>query len=230
MKTRGAAEVSSELRTVCQANYVPMHSLSSSGSKQIPGYLSSYSNRNTDADELTLSMIMHIIKFTHMPSPSSGRAKDTKAEALRSCGALHPNPAAVKDEVFHSHEFFDPQDRVQVKYEMLRRHRVDGRPVTEVAKAFGVSRQAFYKSAATLEGQGIPGLLPRRRGPKRARKCTDEVLEFAERWQATAVSHRGGDVVQAIERKFGIRLHPRSLDRAIARHKKKRQARGKQQR
>lgn len=229
MKTRGAAEVSPELRTVCQVNCVPMHCLSSCISKQILYYLSSCSNQITGTDELTSGMILHIIKFTHMPSPSSGRSKDTKAEALRSCGALHPNPAAVKDEVFHSHEFFDPQDRVQVKYEMLRRHRVDGRPVTEVAKAFGISRQTFYKSAATMEGQGIPGLLPRRRGPKRARKCTDEVLNFAERWQATAVSQRGDDVVQAIERQFGIRLHPRSLDRAIARHKKKRQARGKQQ-
>lgn len=229
MKMCGAAEVSTELRTSCQVYYVPENLPLSGGSDLIHGYLTSYFNHFAGTNELTLGSIKYIFKFTHMPSPSSGRSKDTKAEALRSCGALHPNPAAVKDEVFRSHEFFDPKDRVQVKYEMLRRHRVDGRPVTEVAKAFGVSRQAFYKTAATLEVQGVPGLLPRRRGPKRARKCTDEVLDFAARWQATEVSQRGGDVVHAIERQFGIRLHPRSLDRAIARHKKKRRAQGKQQ-
>ena len=60
---------------------------------------------------------------------------DAKTQALREAGALHPHPDAVRDDAFLSHPFFDPRDRVQVKYEMVRRHRVDGRPVTEVAAA-----------------------------------------------------------------------------------------------
>ena len=43
-----------------------------------------------------------------------------KAESLKKQGTLHPQPEVIKDDIFHSHEFFDPRDRVQVKYEMLR--------------------------------------------------------------------------------------------------------------
>ena len=68
----------------------------------------------------------------------------TKIKALRQHGALHPQPEAVRDEAFQGEEFLDARDRVQVKYEMLRRHRLEGRPVSEVAQRFGVSRQAFY--------------------------------------------------------------------------------------
>jgi hypothetical protein len=111
-------------------------------------------------------------------------ATDAKSAALRAAGALHPRPDAVQDAAFSSHEFFDRRDRVQVKYEMLRRHRVDERSVTGVAGSFGVSRQAFYKAEAAFRAQGIPGLLPRPRGPKRAHKCSDEILDFVEAWRA----------------------------------------------
>ena len=156
----------------------------------------------------------------------SPRPADPKSAALRAAGALHPHPEMVRDEAFSGHEFFDRRDRVQVKYEMLRRHRLEGRPVTEAAHAFGVSRQAFYKAEAAYRGGGIPGLLPRRRGPQRAHKCSDEVLDFVERWRvAPAAEREEQDVVEAVRRRFGVRLHPRSIQRALARRKKKRQAR-----
>ena len=167
---------------------------------------------------------MYVIMITVMPRRNTPR-EDPKAVALRAAGALHPHPEAVQDEIFSGGEFFDRRDRVQVKYEMLRRHRVDGRPVTDVAAAFSVSRQAFYTSERAFAAEGIVGLLPRPRGPKRAHKCTDEVLDFAERWLA----ERSDDtsVVAAIEHRFGVTVHPRSLDRALDRRKKKRRAMGR---
>jgi len=153
------------------------------------------------------------------------RAPDPKSATLRAAGALHPHPEVVRDEAFSSHEFFDRRDRVQVKYEMLRRHRLEGRPVTEVASAFGVSRQAFYKAETAFRSGGIAGLLPRRRGPRRAHKCSDEVLEFVERWRASPVSEREEDVAEAVRRRFGVSLHPRSIQRALTRRKKKRPVR-----
>jgi transposase len=147
---------------------------------------------------------------------------DPKASALLAAGALHPRPQSVRDEAFAGeHDFFDPRDRVQVKYEMLRRHRVEGRPISQVAETFGVSRQAFYVTDQAFQENGIPGLLPRPRGPRRNHKCTEEVLDFVERW------HAGQDVrgretpTGAVRRHFGITVHPRSLDRALARRKKK---------
>lgn len=166
---------------------------------------------------------LYIIALTHMKRPEAHkptRTPDAKAEALRRQGALHPNPNLVNDEAFRQGEFFDARDLVQVRYEMLRRHQVEGKAVTAVAGAFGVSRQTFYTAEAAFEKMGISGLLPRRRGPQRAHKCTDEVLEFVEQWRAASPMEK--DVTEAIQKRFGISINPRSIDRALARRKKKR--------
>jgi len=159
------------------------------------------------------------MSLTLMPAR---RPDDPKAAALRAAGALHPRPQSVRDEAFAGeHEFFDARDRVQVKYEMLRRHRVEGRPVAHVAEAFGVSRQAFYVADQAFQQEGIPGLLPRPRGPRRNHKCTEEVLDFVERWRAGQDVQGQETMQQAVRHQFGITVHPRSLDRALARRKKK---------
>ena len=142
-----------------------------------------------------------------------------KMEALRGQGVLNPRPQAISDEAFVSNEFFDPRDLVQVKYEMLRRHRIDGQRVAEVARRFGVSRQAFYKTEAAFKKEGLPGLVPRRRGPRGAHKCTGEILDFAEQWKAAPPP--GQTLVEAIHQRFGITINPRSIERALGRRKKK---------
>ena len=167
---------------------------------------------------------MYIILFTYMTRPKPTHHDDAKAVALCDQGALHPHPEAVQDEVFRTYEFFDARDLVQVRYEMLRRHRVDGRPVTEVSASFGVSRQAFYKTDCTFKTQGVPGLLPRRRGPKRAHKCTDEILDFVEQWRVTESADVRETLIQAVQSRFGITINPRSIERALARRKKKQRA------
>lgn len=166
---------------------------------------------------------MYIIDLTSMKQLNASRPNrivDAKTEALRQQGALHPNPETVHDEAFRRDEFFDPRDLVQVRYEMLRRHQVDGEDVTKVAGAFGISRQAYYMTVAAFEEKGIAGLLPRRRGPQRAHKCTDEVLDFVEQWRADASAPE--TVSEAVRKRFGIEIHPRSLARALTRRKKKR--------
>jgi transposase len=148
---------------------------------------------------------------------------DPKVAALRAAGALYRHADAVRDDAFVQHPFFDARDRLQVKYEMLRRHRVDERPVTEVAASFSVSRQAFYEALNAYTTAGLPGLLPKRPGPKRAHKCTEALLEFAERWQAEhgASADR---LAAAVVQEFHVTIHPRSLTRALERRKKKRPA------
>lgn len=76
---------------------------------------------------------LYIIVLTPMKRSKPDRNRDPKTEALREQGALHPNPESVEDETFRRDEFFDARDRVQVRYEMLRRHRVDREAVTDVA-------------------------------------------------------------------------------------------------
>jgi len=155
-----------------------------------------------------------------MPRRRSSAPEDPKVAALRAAGALHPRPEAVQDDAFARQEFFDRRDRVQVKYEMLRRHRIDGRPVTEVATTFGVSRQAFYAAETAFTAGGLPGLLPRPRGPKRAHKCTEEILEFVAQQRAAVPPPSAAAIAEAVRERFGVAIHPRSLARAWMRRKK----------
>ena len=142
---------------------------------------------------------------------------DPKVAALREDRALNSRPGAVRDEQFASSEFFDPRDLVQVKYEMVRRVEVDGQPVSRAAAAFGFSRPSYYEAARALAGRGIGGLVGARPGPRSAHKLTDEVLAHVRALLAADSSLRTSDLVEAIANRFGVRVHPRSVERALAR-------------
>lgn len=153
-----------------------------------------------------------------MPRP---KPPDSKADALRSVGALNPHPAAVKDEIFAGSDFFDRRDLVQVRYEMVRRVRTDSRPIAETATRFGVSRPTYYKLSAGFEREGICGLLPKRRGPKGGHKLRAEVIEAlrAARTEDPAVDT--ASLVDIAKRRFGVEIHPRTIERALKRQEKK---------
>lgn len=89
-----------------------------------------------------------------------------KTASLRQHGALNPHPEKVADKEFLANDFFDAQDLIQVKYEMVRRVRQQGQPVTTVAAAFGLSRTSYYEVQAAFEQNGFPGLLPQKPGPR----------------------------------------------------------------
>jgi transposase len=145
------------------------------------------------------------------------RREDPKVEALRAERSLNPRPEAVADEAFASSEFLDARDLVQVKYEMVRRVRVDGEAVSRSATAFGFSRPSFYQAAAALDGGGLPALVPARPGPRRASKLTEEVVAFARDSLAADPALRSTDLAEAIAERFGVRVHPRSVERALGR-------------
>ena len=146
-----------------------------------------------------------------------GQGEDPKVQALRAERCLNPRPEAVSDERFAGSEFLDPRDLVQVKYEMVRRVRVDGDTVARSAQEFGFSRPSFYEAVAALDAGGLAGLVPARPGPRRAHKLTDEVLTFARERLAAEPGLRSADLVELISERFGVRVHRRSVERALAR-------------
>ena len=162
------------------------------------------------------SILVRVLNKIDMPRKP---LDDPKLKSLREQRALHRHPENIQDETFRSADFFDPRDLVQVRYEMLRRHRIDGKAVSDVAHSFGVSRQAFYVTDASFRNRGLPGLLPRRRGPRRAHKCTDEILDFVDQWRQTADGKE--TIVEAVRLRFGVAINPRSIERALKRRKKK---------
>ena len=142
---------------------------------------------------------------------------DPKEESLRAARALNPRPDAVADAAFAGSEFLDARDLVQVKYEMVRRVRVEGEPVASTAEAFGFSRPSWYAAAAALDEDGLPGLLPARPGPRRAHKLTEEVVADLQAALEDDPALRTADLVAHLETRFGLVVHPRSIERALAR-------------
>jgi transposase len=156
-----------------------------------------------------------------MPKPR----QDPKSTALKNDAVLNPHPDAVTDALFQSNAFFDARDLVQVKYEMLRRARAEGMPKADAAQAFGVSRPTFYLAERALAEQGLAGLLPRKRGPKQAHKLAGKVLAYVEQLLAKDASLRAPALATLLAQRFAMQVHPRSIERALARKKKRRQPR-----
>jgi transposase len=76
---------------------------------------------------------------------------------------------------------------------------------------------ARWRRSAALESGGLAALVPARPGPRRAHKLTDEVVDFARQQLEADPSLRSADLAQAIAERFGTRVHPRSVERALAR-------------
>lgn len=146
---------------------------------------------------------------------------DVKLEALGQNGTLNTHPEDVADELFLDSEFFDPQDLLQVKYEMLRRVRQDGEPVSKVAKMFGFSRVSYYQIQHAYDQQGLAGLMPRQRGPRHAHKLTEDVMAFILACKTQKASLQATDLVIQIKQHFGLNVHHRSIERALQRQLKK---------
>lgn len=156
-----------------------------------------------------------------MPSERETRL-EAKVKALRARGALNPRPRAVTDPLFVTQEFFDARDLVQVKYEMLRRVHADGHSVQAASAAFGFSRPSFYHAQAGLARDGLSGLVPKKRGPHGGHKITADVVTFLRERRADDASLRAARLVRLVRERFALRVHPRSIERALARPEKKR--------
>jgi transposase len=144
---------------------------------------------------------------------------DEKLVALRQSHPLHPHPDQVRDPLFTSGSpFFDPRDLVQVKYELLRRVRVDGYSVTSATSLFALSRPTFYAAQASWEHAGIGGLLPEPTGPRHAHKLTEDLIS---QLQPLAKTLSPPQLAQWLQEEHHLTVHPRSIERALARAAKK---------
>lgn len=145
---------------------------------------------------------------------------DDKAKALRQRGCLNSRSERVRDELFDAHEFFDAQDLVQVKYEMLRRVRAEDATVSQTAEDFGFSRPSFYEAQRQFDQEGLRGLVPNKRGPRAGHKLTPEIVDELAHAQGEDPSLGLEALVELVRSRFGKKVHPRSVERALARRKK----------
>jgi transposase len=145
-------------------------------------------------------------------------AERARQRALVQAGLLHPAPEAVTASAFvEQPEFFAAFDKVQVKYEMLRAHLVAGETVTAAAAAHGYSRASFYLVARAFEEAGMVGLLDERPGRRGPVKVSPDVVAFLETRRRERPDASGAELAGELERALGVRLHRRTVERALRR-------------
>jgi transposase len=136
----------------------------------------------------------------------------SRRRALQAAGLEHADPASVTAAVFvEGGSFFLAADKVQVKYEMLRAHYVDGWSVTRAAREHGYSRAGFYLVAAAFAERGMAGLVDERRGRKGPVKLTAEILAWL---RAQPAQRSGAELAGEVAERFGVELHRRTIERA----------------
>lgn len=161
---------------------------------------------------------LHAVRYL-APIPMASRP-DPRRERLQASGGLHPHPDRITSELIGRSAFFSPDDLVQMKYEMLRSVEVDRHTVRDAARTFGLSRVAYYRALRQYEADGLHGLLPQKKGPRRSRKFTPEIRAFIETHLPPGRAPDWTAVGDLVEERFGVRLHPRSIERAVRRQKR----------
>lgn len=150
--------------------------------------------------------------------------REKKHQSLKQQGTLNRQAEKVKHKLFEENEFFDPDDLMQLKYEMLRSVGHDNRSISQASKDFGLSRVSFYQAKEDFEQQGLVGLLPEKRGPKNPHKLSDEVMAYIKQKIADDSTINATQVSQMVKVKFTKTIHPRTIEKALKRsHKKGRQ-------
>ena len=106
------------------------------------------------------------------------------------------------------------------RYEMVRLVRIDRLTLAKAAERFGVSLPTCFRMVRAFARQGLPGLLPERRGPRGPHKITPDILQFVDEHRVRHGRTGAAQLVPMIEQRFGVKLHPRGLEKALARRGK----------
>jgi transposase len=88
---------------------------------------------------------------------------------------------------------------------------VDDVSATEAAAAHGYSRGGFYLVLQSFTEQGMTGLLDERRGRRGPLRLTDEIVQFL---RSAPRESSGAALALEVERRFGVTLHRRTVERA----------------
>lgn len=138
-----------------------------------------------------------------------------KRQFLEAVGALHRHPDRVRADLFERQRFFDPLDKVQVKYEMLRAHAVEGRSVVSAADVFGFSRETFYAALAVFEERGIPGLADGKPGRPGPLKLTEEAGQWVRELHRRDPELSGREIAERLAEEMDVAVHRRTIERLL---------------
>ena len=138
-----------------------------------------------------------------------------KRQFLEEAGALHRRPERVRAALFEQHRFFDPLDKVQVKYEMLRAHAVDGRRVVSLAEEFGFSRETYYTALVAFATGGVPRLADGKSGRPGPLKLTEEFAGWVLDLHRRRPELSGREIAERLAQEQGVDVHRRTIERLL---------------
>ena len=144
-----------------------------------------------------------------------------KRQALQHSGTFNPRSDRIGHPLFQQSDFFDPQDLVQLKYETLRALEKDGYSVAQAASQFGLSRPTLYQAQTHFQKEGLEGLLPHKRGPRRPHKLTEEVSRHLRNLRTKEPGLSTEELARRLRQRFQVKLHPRTIEKALKARTKK---------
>jgi transposase len=150
--------------------------------------------------------------FTLMPHNSDPQAK---RRALQASGTFNPRYTQVRHELFQKSGFFDPRDLLQLKYETLRALKAADYSISQAAGEFGLSRPTIYQAQSQFQARGLEGLLPHKRGPKNPHKLTADVRQHLQELAVAEPALSARELTRRIRQRFKVRLHPRTVEKAL---------------
>ena len=148
---------------------------------------------------------------------------DDKLAALRAARALNPRPEAVADPAFtRGDPFFDARDLVQVKYEMLRRVLAEGQLGHPGRRRLRLLPAVLLRRPGGLADGGLAGP-DCRSGPARAAATSSPPPWWPSSTSSAPATRRWGRPSWStlVQERFGLVVHPRSIERALARQAKR---------
>lgn len=144
---------------------------------------------------------------------SSQRSKRTTLQQAR---AWNPDPEHVKADLFVTHPFFDPEDRAQVRYEMLRRREVERAPLEVSCREFGFTRESYRHLLERFRSEGMQGLFNRKAGRRNPLKTNDQVRRFLCREHERDPSLRPEELARLCYEQFSVSISRRTVYRVLA--------------
>ena len=138
-----------------------------------------------------------------------------KTEFLKKEGMINPKPERVTHPLFQTHDFFDPLDLPQVRYEMLRIARVDELAVTEACQVFGFSREYFYRLERDFMSRGYVGLLCSPRGRRPLVALNQEIVNFIIHRKMSEPHLTGEDLRKELKNVCQVECSRRTIERIV---------------
>ncbi len=111
----------------------------------------------------------------------------------------------------------NPDDPIQWRYEMVRQATLSRKPIDEISKEFGFSRDMYFYYKSKFETGGILGLADCKPGPTKPRKRTEEVEKQILKIRFKRPELNMYEICEMLKLE-GYGISPRSVGRTITSH------------